>query len=116
MNIAATTASPAPSVAVTKPVKPVGGKYQTATQVKGLSPVIFNVGEVDSFHLLEDSMIRFNMARDGLLSRGLRPWYDTERKRQELGRPGILLVIKGIGKQSEKERMLKRYVGSRTYS
>jgi hypothetical protein len=27
------------------------GMYQTATQVKGLSPVMFNVKEADGFHL-----------------------------------------------------------------
>jgi hypothetical protein len=73
-------------VEVTKQVKPTGRRYQTATRVKVLSPVIINVKEVDSFHLLEDSMIYHVMVRDRLLFRGLRPWYDIARKLQELGR------------------------------
>jgi hypothetical protein len=67
-------------------VKPTGRRYQTATRVKVLSPVIFNVKEVDSFHLLEDSMICLDKVRDRLLFRGLRPWYEIAWKLQELGR------------------------------
>lgn len=77
---------------------------------------MYNVGEADSLHLLEGSTTCLNMVRGRLLSRGLRPWYDTERKQQELGRPGMLLAYGGIGKQSEEERMLRRHVGSRTHS
>jgi len=67
-------------------VKPGVGKCQAATQVKVLSPEIINVEEVDSFHLLEDSMTCVAMVRDRLLLRGLSPWHDIERKHQELGR------------------------------
>lgn len=67
-------------------MKPMEGRYQTATQVKVLSPVIINNKEVDSFHLLEDSTICIDKARDRLLFRGLSPWYDIEWKLQELGR------------------------------
>ncbi len=75
----------------TKQVKPSDGRYQTATQVKVLSPAIYKVREVDSFHLLEGRTSRTVVARYGLLSRGLSPWYGIERKQQELGRARILL-------------------------
>jgi len=78
-------------VEVTKQVKPTGRRYQTATKVKVLSPVISNIKEVDSFHLLEDSMIYLVKVRDKLLFRGLRPWYDIARKLQELGRSNLVL-------------------------
>ena len=67
-------------------MKPGVGKYQAATQVKVLSPEIFNVEEVDSFHLLEDSMICNEKVSYRLFLRGLSPWHDTERRHQELGR------------------------------
>ena len=62
--------------------------------MKVLSPVIHKVKEVDSFHSLEDSTIYLDKARDGLLFRGLSPWYDTERKLQKLGRALIVFVKK----------------------
>ena len=55
--------------------------------MKVLSPVIFNVKEADSFHLLEGSMIGLVMVRIQLLFRGLSPWHGAERMLQELGRP-----------------------------
>ena len=67
-------------------MKPGIGRYQTATQVKVLSPVITNIKEVDSVHLLEDSMIYRDMVSDKSLFRGLSPWYDIARRLQELGR------------------------------
>jgi len=66
------------------------GKYQTATQVNVLSPVITNVKEADSFHMLEGNMIYFDKVRNKLLFRGLRQWYDIERKLYELGRTKLL--------------------------
>lgn len=72
-------------------MKPTNGIYQTATQVKVFSPEITNVREVDSVHLLEDSIIYFANARNILLSRGLSPWYDIEWKLQKLGRARIFL-------------------------
>jgi hypothetical protein len=41
-------------------VKPQGGRDRTATQVKVLSPVIFNVKEADDFHLSEGSKSRID--------------------------------------------------------
>ena len=67
-------------------MKPTVGRYQTATRVKVLSPVIIDIKEVDSFHGLEDRMICIVMVRYGLLFRGLRPWYDIGWNLQELGR------------------------------
>lgn len=75
-------------------MKPTDGIYQTATQVKVLSPEITNVREVDSVHLLENNKIYVVIARYIFLSRGPSPWYDIERKLQELGRAKILLWVK----------------------
>ena len=60
--------------------------YQTATKVNVLSPVILDVKEVDSLHLLEDHMNYSVIVRNSLLFRGLSQWYGTEWKLQELGR------------------------------
>ena len=68
-------------------MKPPEGSSQTATQVKVLSPVNFNVIEADSFHLLEGNKSGFTMVRKRFLYRGLSPWYDYEWNVQELGRP-----------------------------
>lgn len=68
-------------------MKPPEGMYQTATKVKVLSPEITNIEEADSFHELEGSMSYTAMARSSSLFRGLRPWYGTERKLSEPGRP-----------------------------
>ena len=89
-------------MAVTKQVKPTLGRYQTATQVKVLSPVITNVIEVDSFHVLEDTMIYFVLVRDRLLYRGLSPWYDIEWNLQELGRPSLFPEIRIFATNQEK--------------
>jgi len=74
-------------VEATKQMKPPAGMFQTATKVKVLSPEIIDVEEADSFHALEGCMSCTAMARCGLLFRGLRPWYGTERKLSEPGRP-----------------------------
>ena len=68
-------------------MKPPAGMFQTATKVKVLSSEIFDVEEVDSFHVLEGCISCTAMARCGLLFRSLRPWYGTERKLSEPGRP-----------------------------
>jgi hypothetical protein len=72
-------------------MEPPEGMYQTATQVKVLSPEITNIGEADSVHKLEGSMSYTAMARYSVLFRGLRPWYGTERKLLEPGRPVLFL-------------------------
>lgn len=75
-------------------MKPARGSYQPATQVKVLSPEINDVRKADSFHMLEGGTLYFVKVRDTLLSRGLSPWDDNERIKQELGR-SILFPIKG---------------------
>jgi hypothetical protein len=72
-------------------MKPLDGKYQTATQVKGLSPEIINIKEADSVHVLEGGKKDFAMVRSHSLFRGLRPWYVIEWILQELGRPILFL-------------------------
>jgi len=67
-------------------MKPLEGRYQTATQVKGLSSEIINVGRDHSVHLLEVSMTGSDMVSDRLPSRSLRPWYGIEGSVRELGR------------------------------
>ena len=85
-------------------MKPTDGRYQTATQVKVISPEIINVGKVDSFHELEDSTIYFAMARGISLSRGLRPWYGIGWKLQELGRACIFPVVCRIAVNNPERR------------
>ena len=67
-------------------MKPQARRNQTATQVKGLSPVIIHIIEADSVHMLEGNKACFVLVRNMPLFRGLRPWYGFERKSQELGR------------------------------
>ena len=62
------------------------GKYQTATQVKVLSPETLYVGEVDSFLFLENNMMYSEKVSYASLSRGLSPWYDAEGNLREPGR------------------------------
>ena len=85
-------------------MEPPEGMYQTATKVKVLSPEITNIEEADSVHKLEGSMSCTAMARYSLLFRGLRPWYGTERKLSEPGRP-VLFLQGQIWKQSGEERI-----------
>ena len=74
-------------IEVTESMKPLEGRYQTATQVKGLSPEMSNIKEADGVHFLEGSKKGFGKVRSHSLFRGLRPWYDIEWRLQELGRP-----------------------------
>jgi hypothetical protein len=68
-------------------MKPQERKFQTATQVKGLSPEIFRVDEADSVHLLEGNRMRNDKASEASLVRGLRPRYGIESRLYELGSP-----------------------------
>jgi hypothetical protein len=83
-------------------MEPPEGMYQTATQVKVLSPEITNIEEADSVHKLEGSMSCTAMARYSLLFRGLRPWYGTERKLLEPGRPVLFLQGQKPGNNLER--------------
>lgn len=71
-------------------MKPLEGRYQTATQVKGLSSEISNGGRDHSVHVLEVSMTGSDMVSDRLPSRSLRPWYGIEWSVRELGRSRYL--------------------------
>jgi len=59
---------------------PAGVIRPQSVRVKGLSPEIFKIGMVDSVHLLEDNRIQFVTAWIVFHPRGLRPWYDNERR------------------------------------
>ena len=74
---------------VTNVVKPMNGTYQAATQVKVLSPEIYNIVEVDVLHFMEDNMKNSAMVSCSLLYRGLSPWHDTRWKLCELGRSSV---------------------------
>lgn len=77
--------------AVTNVVKPVEGRYQAATQVKVLSPVILNIVEADVFHCAESSMKGDVLVSHHSLYRGLSPWHGMKRKLDELGRSSVFL-------------------------
>ncbi len=83
--------------AVTNVVKPMEGTYQAATQVKVLSPEIFNIVEADVFHCAESSMKDDTLVSHHSLYRGLSPWHGVKWKLDELGRSSM---------------SLKRYVGT----
>jgi hypothetical protein len=74
---------------VTDSLKLLGGTYQAATQVKGLSPEIFNVVEADVFHDNGKQHRNDEMASHILLCRGLRPWHGMKWKVHELGRSAL---------------------------
>ena len=80
--------------AVTNVVKPIEGTYQAATQVKVLSPVMFNAVEADTFHcsgkLHDDGAMVSHLS----LYRGLSPRHDMRWKISELGRS--LVFFKGL--------------------
>jgi hypothetical protein len=84
-------------------MKPQERSFQTATQVKGLSPEILHFDEADSVHLLEGNRVRRVKVSDASLVRGLRPWYGNESVLHELGRP-VRLPRKGIRTNNLKRR------------
>lgn len=91
--------------AVTNVVKPVEGTEQAATQVKVLSPEIFNIVEVDVLHYAEDSMKGDAMVSRHSLYRGLSPWHVLRWKLSELGRSSVFLGMR-YGKTSQQRRGL----------
>lgn len=74
---------------VTNAVKLVEGTYQAATQVKVLSPEIFNVIEADVFHDTESSTKDDAMVSHHSLYRGQSPWHDKRWRLRELGRSSV---------------------------
>lgn len=75
--------------AVTNDVKLMEGTDQAATQVKVLSPVIYDVIEADVFHYAEGSTKGDTMVSRHLLYRGLRPWHDLRWSLRKLGRSSV---------------------------
>ena len=71
---------------VTNVMKPVGGTYQAATQVKVLSSEIYDIVEADVFHCAEGSMKGDVMVSHHLLYRGRSPWHDMRWNLRKLGR------------------------------
>jgi len=74
---------------VTNVVKPAEGRCQAATQVKVLSPVMYNVVEADVFHCAESSTKGDAKASHHSLYRGLSPWHGMKWKLSELGRSSV---------------------------
>jgi len=74
---------------VTSVVKPVERTYQAATQVKVLSPEMFNIVEADVFHETESSTKGDVLASHSSLYRGLSPWHGMRWKLGELGRSSV---------------------------
>jgi len=77
--------------AVTNVVKPVERRYQAATEVKVLSPVMVNIVEADVFHCAESSMKGNGLVSCSSLYRGLSPWHGMKWKLGELGRSSVFL-------------------------
>ncbi len=61
------------------------GRYRATTQVKGLSPEIFIISEVDTVHQGAGSSLTTATGEAVRTRLGLRPWRDTKRKQYELG-------------------------------
>ena len=77
------------SCKVTNMMKLMERTSQAATQVKVLSPEIFNMMEADVFHVTESKMNSGYMASRYSLCRGLRPWHVVRWKLCELGRSTV---------------------------
>ena len=96
--------------AVTNVVKPVEGTYQAATQVKVLSPVMFNVVEADVFHDAESSTKDDVMVSHHSLYRGQSPWHGMKWKLSELGRAWeSFSVLQRIGVCGNKPTRARTY-------
>ena len=74
---------------VTSVMKPIGGTYQAATQVKVLSPENYDIIEADVFHSAEGSMKGGDMVSHHSLYRGLSPWHDMRWNLRKLGRSSM---------------------------
>jgi len=66
---------------VTKQVKHSNLEVLDRNASEGIEPRNSGVKEVESFHILEDNTICSEVVSYKSLFRGLRPWYDTVRKR-----------------------------------
>ena len=74
---------------VTSVMKPIGGTYQAATQVKVLSPENYDIIEADVLHSAEGSMKGGDMVSHHSLYRGLSPWHDMRWNLRKLGRSSM---------------------------
>lgn len=87
---------------VTSVVKLVEWTTQGTTKVKVLSPEIFDVIEVDTMHIVEDSMKGNAKASYHSLYRDLRPYHVLKWILGELGRSFIFLLrYVGISQQRQ---------------
>ena len=57
-----------------------GGRHRDTTQVKGLSPEIVNVSEVDAVHLAVDNILTTVIGEGIRARRGLRPCQDVKEQ------------------------------------
>ena len=55
-----------------------GGRHRDTTQVKGLSPEIVNVSEVDAVHIAVDNILTTVNGKVIRTRRGLRPCQDVK--------------------------------------
>lgn len=74
---------------VTNVMKPVEATYQAATQVKVLSPEIYDIIEADVFHCAEGSMKDDTMVSHHSLYRGPSLWHDMRWILRKLGRSSV---------------------------
>lgn len=74
---------------VTNVMKPIEATYQAATQVKVLSPEMFDIIEADVLHCTEGSMKYDAMVSHNLLYRGQRPWHEMRWNLRKLGRSSV---------------------------
>mgnify|MGYP007031106521 FL=1 len=74
---------------VTNVMKPVEGTYQAATQVKVLSPEMYDIIEADVFHSAEGSMKGDDKVSQHSLYRGRSPWHGMRWNLCKLGRSSM---------------------------
>lgn len=74
---------------VTNVMKPIEATYQAATQVKVLSPEMYDIIEADVLHKTEGSMKDDAMVSYHSLYRGLSPWHDMRWSLCKLGRSSV---------------------------
>ncbi len=100
------TASIEPTIAlhlVTNVMEPMVGTYQATTQVKVLSPEMFNIVEADVFVNAESRTKGDVKVSHHSLYRGLRPWHDLKWKLSELGRSSVFLKRYAVTSQQRRE-------------
>ena len=76
---------------VTNVMKPIEATYQAATQVKVLSPEIYDIIEADVLRYTEGSMNGDAMVSHYSLYRGRSPWHGMRWSLCKLGRSSVFL-------------------------